>query len=184
MWCLACEQFSSLQLCIRCLGNLERAPHTVTRSGLVVRPAFVHEGAARTLVTKLKYQGLADIADLFARELVAHVPTEALLLVPIPRVLVRKVRYGSDPAVLLAKCLGVRTGLPVSEVLMAPVWTRRSTSRSIEGRQNRSFRAKNEVRGWVLVDDVMTTGGTLSAAARALGEPGLGAVTATFALKQ
>lgn len=150
----------------------------------MVRSAFVHEGPARTLVTKLKYQGLTDIADLFARELVAHVPTQALLLVPIPRVLVRKVRYGSDPAVLLAKCLGLRTGLPVSEVLMAPVWTRRSTSQPLKGRQSRFFRAKNEVRRWVLVDDVMTTGGTLSAGAIALGGSGLGAVTATVALRQ
>jgi predicted amidophosphoribosyltransferase len=105
-------------------------------------------------------------------------------LVPIPRVLVRKVRYGSDPAVLLARALGRKSGLPVAQVLTAPVWAKKSAGRSLEGREKRVFFARAVSPRWVLVDDVVTTGGTLSAGALALGGGGLGAVTATVALKQ
>ncbi len=135
-------------------------------------------------MTKMKYQGLGLIADLFAAELVDRLPTQAMVLVPIPRVLVRQVRYGSDPAVLLAKALGQKSGLPVTQALAAPVWARKSAGRSLEGREKRAFSALSVSPKWVLVDDVVTTGGTLSAGALALCGGGLGAVTATVALKQ
>ncbi len=182
MWCFSCEQFSRLQLCGRCINGLEVAPDTSTPDGLVVRAAFLHEGTARELVTKLKYQGVGRIADYFARSLVERLPSATQLLVPIPRVLARRVKYGVDPALLIARALQRRTGLPIVGALGAPLWAPRSAGRALDQRQAKQFWATKPVHNWLLVDDVVTSGSTLGSAARALPGIGHGAVTATASL--
>jgi len=182
VWCLSCEQFSRPQLCGRCASGLEVAPDTTTPAGLIVRAAFVHEGAARQLVTKLKYQGVDRIADFFAEALVERVPSATQLLVPIPRVFARRVKYGVDPALSIAKALERRTGLPVASALRAPLWAPRSAGRALDHRQDKQFWARRPVQHWLLIDDVVTSGSTLWTAARALSGKGHGAVTATASL--
>jgi predicted amidophosphoribosyltransferase len=182
VWCLSCEQFSRLQLCGRCIDGLEVAPDTTIPEGLIVRAAFLHEGTARELVTKLKYQGMGGIADFFARALAERLPSATQLLVPIPRVLARRVKYGVDPAVSIARALQRRTGLPIASALSAPLWAPRSAGRALDQRQAKRFWVKKPVDNWLLIDDVVTSGSTLGSAAKALSGIGHGAVTATASL--
>ncbi len=182
MWCLACEQFCREVVCRGCRSACEPAPDVASLGGIVVRPAYVHQGPPRSLVMKLKYQGVEGVAEFFASALVSRLPQGVRCLVPVPRVTVRAVKYGVDPARLLAEALSKRTGVPVATVLRPPIWAPRSAGRARLERSEKRFSLRTEVEGWVLVDDVLTTGSTLAAAALGLRCPGLGAVTATASL--
>ena len=150
---------------------------------MVVRSAFLHQGAARRLVHRLKYQGLEAAALWFAYDM-ARGLREVTALVPVPRVFVRRLKYGVDQSRLLALALATRTGLPVFEALAPPLWAPRRAGRN----QAKSFPGRVRARAipplpFALVDDVVTTGETLIAAGRALGVEPRVAVTATASPK-
>jgi len=146
-----------------------------------VRSAFVHRGTARLLVHRLKYGGQAAAATLLAAAMAPAVPVGATALVPVPRAWSRRWRYGVDPAVELARALGRVLALPVLPALAPAWWHRRRAGLAGAKRGIPRFRpVRATPAGAVLVDDVVTTGATLRAAAAALGGP-CAAVTATAA---
>lgn len=154
--------------------------------GIGVRSAYAHRGPPRVLVHRLKYEAVSRVAELLAVPMAPLVPTSASVLVPIPRTLVRRVRYGIDPAAELASALARLTGLPVHPRLRPPVAARRHAGKGRLLRPAPGFTVSGHLpRGAVLVDDVVTTGVTLQAAADAFGRTGLprpvGAVTGTAA---
>jgi predicted amidophosphoribosyltransferase len=145
----------------------------------LVRSAHVHAGPARALVHGLKYRGIAAAAGILAEAMSPLVP-DGTVLVPVPRVTWRLIRYGVDPARELALELSRRTGSRVASPLRAPLWGRPRAGR--EHGFAPGFRVTATAAGLpvLLVDDVVTTGATLAAAAHLL--PGVyGAVTATAA---
>jgi predicted amidophosphoribosyltransferase len=147
--------------------------------GLIVSSGLVHQGAARALVHHLKYGGLSAAAEVLALAMEGVMPSDAACLVPVPRVLLRVWRYGIDPSAALSRALARRTGLPVARVLARPLWWAGRAGPAGAARGDPVFRALRAAPpGAVLVDDVITTGATLGAAAAAL--PGARrAVTAT-----
>lgn len=181
MICLACAEPSRKDLCARCCSSLSAAPERHL-GGVFVRSAFAHEGAARRLVHRLKYAAMASAAGPLARAMAPLLPADAGCLVPVPRVLARRWRYGVDPAETLSTVLGRITGLPVVPALRPAWWVARRAGPAGEPRglpRFRSVRLAGE--GAVLVDDVVTTGTTLGAAGRAAGVRH--AVTATAAVR-
>jgi hypothetical protein len=149
--------------------------------GVLVHSAFIHLGTARLLVHRLKYGAQPAAASLLAAGMSRVLPAASTLLVPVPRARLRLWWYGVDPALELARALGRITGLPVSRALAASWWHRRRAGGGDVERGVPRFRARVAVpTGAVLVDDVVTTGATLGAAAAALGGP-RPAVTATGA---
>lgn len=157
---------------------MRRATELRLRSGVLVRPLFLHEGPIRSAVHALKYRGADRVAEVLAPFLVGLLPGDASVLVPVPRALARTIRYGIDPGRVLAREIARVAGLPVADVLRAPV-VRRSQLR--ERRANGlGFRSAGRTPpNAVLVDDVLTTGATMTAAARACGGSALRAVTLT-----
>jgi predicted amidophosphoribosyltransferase len=149
-----------------------------TPQGLIVRPWSRHEGAARVLVRRLKYEGIEAVAHLVAAELVDAIPDSVRCLVPVMRTPARRLRYGIDPATSIAKALSVRSGIPVVKAVAPPLWHPPNAGAARDGRRAPDFRARTGVFGALLVDDVVTTGATLDAAAAVVGHVGL-AVTAT-----
>ena len=131
-----------------------------------------HEGVARDLVVALKFRRLLPVADLMAERIVWLAPAELLsgTIVPVPTSPLRSLVRGFDPAAQIAAALAERTGLPLLRAL----------SRSGGGRQvgrRRSERvgdppavrsAEQAPPSVLLVDDVLTTGATMAACARAL----------------
>jgi len=121
------------------------------------------------LVRRLKYEGVVAVASLVAEELASRVPADARWLVPVPRTLTRRVRYGVDQATEIATALSRRTGVPVVSALGAPVWARPHAGSARADRTPPRLTTRRPVEGAVLVDDVLTTGSTLDRAASLLG---------------
>ncbi len=137
--------------------------------------ATAYDGTARRLVTSLKFAGRLALAGVAARAICAAAGPGDLrgALVPVPADPVRRRMRGFDPAEAIARAIALQTGLPLSASL-ARSHGRRQVGRSRSGRL-----AGPAVRAVlapppeaVLVDDVVTTGATVSACARALRRAG------------
>lgn len=152
-------------------------------SGLTVSSALVHGGTARRLVLRLKYRGCREAAEALAVMMAPLVPSQSLALAPIPRIHLRRVRYRSDPALLLATALSRRCGLEVMRILGPRLWGGANAGRDRSTRTVRFRRRWIPPQGLVLVDDVITTGATLETAASTLGRVRIrAAVTATTSM--
>lgn len=177
MICLACRGVTRGDLCLACERRLHDAPDRVVPEAVLVRSAHLHDGPARQLVHRLKYDGLVCAADRLAA-VMAPLTTGASMLVPVPRTTARRQRYGIDPALELARVLARLTGLPVVPGLRPVMRGRVHAGRGRGARSVPTFRVGADVdAGACVVDDVVTTGVTVSAAARLLGAER--AVTAT-----
>ncbi len=146
----------------------------------MVSSVCLHEGPAPRLIHRLKYGGDILVAELVAGDLVGLVPSSAQSLVPIPRVLARRWRYGVDPAVELARLVSRATGIPMIMALAAPLWSPHRAGRNRERARRPGFRRRRPAPGAVLVDDVVTTGWTIDTASMLLGSV-VGAITVTSA---
>lgn len=150
------------------------------------RSAVVLEGPAHALVHALKYDGWrglsAPMASLMSRVLPRgpQGPGEPVL-VPVPTTAARARRRGYNQAAALAQALSASTGVPCLEALIRVGPGRTQVSlhpherrANVEGAFQPLPRVSERLRGRrvLLVDDVLTTGATGEAAARALERAG------------
>lgn len=147
-------------------------------------------GPVREVVHQLKYEGKAYLAPTLSQWMVAGLDDARLrsppvdALVPVPLYAARQRQRGFNQARLLAAELGRIRSFPVLDALER---VRDTGTQTRLGRKQRmtnlcgAFRCRSEaVRGahLVVVDDVLTTGATLDACARALRQAGAASVRA------
>jgi predicted amidophosphoribosyltransferase len=126
-------------------------------------------------------RGIEGPGLILAQAMADLIPPSATLI-PIPRVTWRELRHGIDPAVVLAGQLARLTGGHRRELLVPPVFGASQAKASRDRRNPPMFRAMDTDPGpVVLVDDVVTTGGTSLNAWRALGSVPALVVSATSA---
>lgn len=160
-----------------------------------LRSAVLHEGIARGLVHGLKYRDRTDLSQMMGEWMVrasdGHVEA-ADGIVPVPlhtfRLLSRRFNQSAELSRVIAKV----SGKPhLTQVLKRTRRTRQQVGLSATARADNvrnAFSVTEEGKALlagkriVLVDDVYTTGATVSAATRALRRAGVAEVTVlTFA---
>lgn len=189
--CAACGRpcRSEAVLCTRCSRRLADADPLLGAGPPGLDRAWSsapHEGVARDLVAALKFRRLLAVADLMADRIQWLAPAHMLsgTVVPVPPAPSRLRRRGFDPAGELAGALAERLGAP-SQACLA----RRGRGRQVGRRRAERIAHPPRVRATgaaprsvMLVDDVLTTGATLTACAQALRAAGAARVVAvTFA---
>lgn len=145
------------------------------------RAAVRYDDVARTLVHSLKYQDRTDLAPAMGRWMArAGRPllTEADMLVPVPLHWRRAWRRRYNQSGALAKVIARQSGVTVNADVLRRVrateqqigLSRAQRAANVQGAFQVSADRQSEVQGRkiVLIDDVLTSGATLDACARAL----------------
>lgn len=151
----------------------------------------LYQDALRHTLLRLKFDGhlyLAPLLGNFLLESVSCLPRPDVI-VAVPQHAAHLRRRGYNQAHELGRALHGLSGLPLSsELLSRPVPGQEQARLGAKDRRSNvrhSFAASPEVRGlrvWI-VDDVMTTGSTMNAAASALLAGGAARVDAVFAAR-
>jgi ComF family protein len=158
--------------------------------------AYRGRGIVRDVIHEFKYNRQIHLRHLVARGLCAALDDDRLrsqqfdLIVPVPLHPARQRERGFNQASLLAKLLSAQTSIPCRPLLKRVRYTTTQTaldrSERMENLHNAFRLRKNaDVRGLrvLLIDDVLTTGSTLSECARVLKRAGASSVHAATAAR-
>jgi ComF family protein len=171
--------------CDDCAAELRPAPlvpHDPALDGC--RALLAYDGAARELVARLKYRNARAALPGLARAMAALVePGGHDMVTWVPTTTERRRARGYDQAELLARAVARTLRLPCRRLLRrlpGPAQTGRSARERRGGPRLATSRRSVPAR-LLVVDDVITTGGTVSAAARTLRAAGATRVVALAA---
>jgi predicted amidophosphoribosyltransferase len=174
-WCPACRS----ELCV---GDDD--PHLISPRldpGVPVLSLGRYAGARRRAIVALKEHGRADLRDALSQPLADGIERlltwgvldAPLLLVPAPTRRSAARRRGGDPVTRIARLAADRLpGIDVAPVLRFKAFTRDSVGLSSAGRQRnvagRVVLTATVAGPVVVVDDVVTTGATVTESVRVL----------------
>lgn len=182
--CIICNEIihaNREEICETCRAALKRPDVRMKLDYIEGAVAAAEYDAVREAIIRFKFKGQHWLSEPFG-ELVAEAALDKLggrfdAITYTPLSAKRLKKRGYNQAQLLAEVIGVRLGLPVIETLRK---TRETVANSsLSGDDSRELRRTNvadayealagvEGRRLLLVDDVLTTGATMSECARTL----------------
>ena len=179
--CRTCALPSAPSVCESCFAN----PPALSRAIAL----FTYDDQMRDAVAALKYKDIRALAprlgDILADGLPAPVVNPIDAVVPVPLGRSRLLSRGYNQAELLARQISKQTAIAHRPDLLHRTHENGTQARSmtIDERADNvrdAFQSATDVAGMnvLLVDDVMTTGATLNACARALKSAGASSVAA------
>ncbi len=177
--CVACRAPHRQALCWRC--RPEAPPLVSGTAGFPVAAAGDYDGALRTALLEYKERGRRDLAaalgGLLADAVRALDPAPGAVLVPVPSSRRARRARGGDHVRRVAGVAARSTGLRVRAPLQLVRSVRDSAGLDTATRQANlagamGARPPGRPAPVVLVDDIATTGATLTEAARALAASG------------
>lgn len=166
-------------VCPSCAGALRAAPELAPPAWVDrCRAAFDYE-TVRPLVTAMKNGDHRALVPWLADHLAGRWrPPPGAVVTWAPTGGARRRRRGFDQAELLARAVARRWGLPCRSLLRRRAGPAQAGRALVERRANPAFEAWGKVpHEVVLIDDVVTSGATLAAAAHALRSAGAQRVT-------
>ncbi len=158
--------------CPRCAADLRRARPLPPPTGVDTCHALLaYEGVGREVVARLKYRNarsaLPFLADGMARLAAATTPVDVVTWAPTTDA--RRRTRGFDQAELLARAVARRLHVPCRRLLVRPPGVAQTGQSLDSRRRGPTFHpARRPAPRVLLVDDVVTSGATVSAAAGAL----------------
>ena len=187
MVCPGCGRHGD-PVCAACAERLHPAPPASPPFGIDAWwAAFAYEGVAREVVARVKYRGARAAIPWLADAVVdACAPTlpavDVVTWAPTSRE--RRRRRGFDPAELLARAVARRLRVRCAGLLERGPGPPQTGLDGAARRRGPSYSVRRAIRPSVLVvDDVATTGATLSAASTALRRGGARMVVAATAAR-
>ncbi|HVL78211.1 MAG TPA: ComF family protein [Sphingomicrobium sp.] len=175
--CLICGlplRATEADRCAACLAKPPRIERT--------RAAVAYDDKSRSIAIRLKYGRKVALARTMARYMAPLIERESdnLLLVPVPLHRSRLWRRGFNQATIVARELARRTGIREDSFLLKRVkrtpplkgMTRLQRRKAVAGAFRVGSSSALEGKTVILVDDVLTTGSTANACARALQRAG------------
>ena len=200
--CLGCGYEGSI-ICVQCIAAFEKIPDRCYRCQAAaaefvtcqtcrktsdlqqVWVATAYEDLAKQLVWRLKFDGAQAATATMADQMLPLLSRETnAWLVPVSTASARARSRGYDQAKLLAKQLSRRSRLPYVDCLRRSGKThqvgssRQQRLQQLHGAFSVKQRAIPAGAKIILVDDIVTTGATLEAAASALKQAGATEISA------
>ena len=172
------------QACGRCLSPVAAGKACAfCRSPMMgaieaVYAPYRYSGAVRQLVHAFKFEACGEALPLLAQEMAdALVRRDFDCVAPVPLHPRRQRQRGFNQALLLARAVSLRTGIPVRELLERRRYRKPQSRTPAEERRlnvSNAFFCRQEAKGLrvLLVDDVRTSGSTAHACARAIKDAG------------
>ncbi len=199
--CVGCNREGSL-LCEQCAALLQKVParcykcqrwsaaartcqacrrQTPLYGALAITP---YTGVAKQVIHRLKFERAQAAADDIARVLAEGLSVADVLITHVPTAERRVRERGYDQAALIAKALARRLNQPYLP-LLARIGDQRQVGQQRDVRAQQLRQAFRPIHATsltnkhiLLIDDVLTTGATCEAAARALRSSGARRVSA------
>ena len=179
--CGAPFEYAAAERCAACLAQ----PRAFGRA----RAACLYDDASRDLILQFKHADRVDLAQLFSGWIARAAPdllAQADAIVPTPLHRWRLLRRRYNQAAEIARPLARRAGLAyLPDVLVRAKPTQSQGGKSAAGRRRNvagafmvtaAGRRRIEGRRILLIDDVLTTGATAEACARAMLKAGAACV--------
>ncbi len=176
-------------LCLYCINR----PKTFIDQ---TRSAMIYNHYSRKLILEFKYGQRRDTLYMMAQlmtRIARNIIYKNALLVPVPLHWSRLIERRYNQSALLVKAISKQTKTPVDySLLKRPFYTENQGGKSYLSRQKNvqnAFKAsekqclKYQDKTIILIDDVMTTGATLNACAKALKQKGIKHVCAITLLR-
>lgn len=182
--CVVCETAGGV-LCGSCAERLVPAPKLSPLQGIdYLKALFVYDEVGSGTILALKFHNAHMLGKRLAQPMAILAPEGVNQVTWAPSTRLNSVRRGYDQGEVLARAVARRLGVPCSRLLARGrdrPQGQRSRMERLEGPNLRLRRAP--LRRVLIIDDVLTTGSTLSTAADCLKRGGavwVGALTAAW----